>query len=78
MKILIDAQLPPALAPLLIAAGHQARHLVEIGLRDAPDREVWDDAVREGAVIFTKDEDFALRRLRERAGPTIVWLRVGN
>jgi predicted nuclease of predicted toxin-antitoxin system len=29
-------------------------------------------------VIFTKDEDFALRRLRTQTGPTVVWLRVGN
>jgi predicted nuclease of predicted toxin-antitoxin system len=31
-----------------------------------------------GAVIFTKDEDFAFRRLRAQTGPTVVWLRVGN
>jgi predicted nuclease of predicted toxin-antitoxin system len=29
-------------------------------------------------VIFTKDEDFALRRLRALTGPTVVWLRVGH
>ena len=78
MNILIDAQLPPALASLLVGAGHQARHVAEAGLGDATDRAVWDHAVREGAVIFTKDEDFALRRLRAQAGPTVVWLRVGN
>jgi predicted nuclease of predicted toxin-antitoxin system len=78
VKVLIDAQLPPALASLLIAAGYQAHHLVDLGLRGASDAAVWDHAVQEGAVIFTKDEDFALRRLREQTGPTIVWLRVGN
>jgi len=78
VNILIDAQLPPALASLLVGAGHQARHVAEVGLRDATDRAVWDHAVREGAVIFTKDEDFALRRLRAQSGPTVVWLRVGN
>jgi predicted nuclease of predicted toxin-antitoxin system len=46
--------------------------------RDATDPAVWDHAVREGAVIFTKDEDFALRRIRAQTGPTGVWLRVGN
>jgi predicted nuclease of predicted toxin-antitoxin system len=34
--------------------------------------------VRERAVIVTKDEDFALRRLHVSDGPTIVWLRIGN
>ena len=78
MNILIDAQLPPALASLLVAAGHRARHVADVGLQDATDPAVWDHAVRESAVIFTKDEDFALRRLHAQTGPTVVWLRVGN
>jgi predicted nuclease of predicted toxin-antitoxin system len=78
VKILIDAQLPPALAFFLNQAGHQAHHVIEIGLHDASDQAVWDHAAQENAVVFTKDEDFALRRLREPTGPTIVWLRVGN
>ena len=78
MNVLIDAQLPPTLARLLVAAGHSALHVREIGLRDATDRDIWDYAVRERAVILTKDEDFAQRRSHVTAGPTIVWLRVGN
>jgi predicted nuclease of predicted toxin-antitoxin system len=78
VEILIDAQLPPALASLLIGAGHQAHHVAEVGLRDATDRALCDHAVLENAVIFTKDEDFALLRLRAQTGPTVVWLRVGN
>jgi predicted nuclease of predicted toxin-antitoxin system len=27
---------------------------------------------------LTKDEDFAARKILSRAGPAIVWLRVGN
>lgn len=72
MKILIDAQLPPGLAPLLVRFGHQAMHVADIGLRNATDTSLWDWAVQERAVIFTKDEDFALRRLRRQDGPTIV------
>ena len=78
MNILIDAQLPPGLVQLLTDAGHQARHVTEVGLREAPDPAVWDHAVGQDPVIFTKDEDFASRRLRSRAGPVVVWLRVGN
>jgi predicted nuclease of predicted toxin-antitoxin system len=29
-------------------------------------------------VIVTKDEDFALRAQATEAGPSVVWLRVGN
>ena len=78
VRVLIDAQLPPGLKLLLTAAGHEARHVSDIGLRDATDPVLWDYALREGIAIFTKDEDFALRRVRDREGPTIVWLRVGN
>jgi predicted nuclease of predicted toxin-antitoxin system len=78
VNILIDAQLPPSLARMLTNAGHQAKHVREVGLRNATDGVIWDYAVRERAVIVTKDEDFALRRLHVSDGPTIVWLRIGN
>lgn len=42
MKILIDAQLPPGLKVMLAAAGHEANHFVDVGLRDADDAQVWD------------------------------------
>jgi len=78
VKILIDAQLPPGLKVLLDAAGHEAHHVIDIGLHDATDSVVWEYAVREEIIILTKDEDFAARRLRTRDGPTIIWLCVGN
>jgi predicted nuclease of predicted toxin-antitoxin system len=78
VSILIDAQLPPGLKPLLTAAGHEARHVAEVALRDATDRAIWDYAFQANMVIMTKDEDFAVRRVRESEGPTIIWLRIGN
>jgi len=78
VRFLIDAQLPPGLAPVLVRLGHEATHVRGIGLHGATDRQVWEPAALEGAVLLTKDEDFAARRLRESDGPVIVWLRVGN
>lgn len=78
MKFLVDAQLPPALARLLDAAGHEAQHVKDIGLRDALDAAIWDQALRIGAAVITKDEDFAARCLRDEPSPAVVWLRVGN
>jgi predicted nuclease of predicted toxin-antitoxin system len=78
VKLLIDAQLPPALVPMLQQLGYDAQHVNIIGLRDASDPQVWECAVREGAAILTKDEDFAARRLRESDGPIVIWLRIGN
>lgn len=78
MKFLIDAQLPPALAAWLREQGHEAQAVREVGLREATDEAIWAYAQQSGAVILTKDEDFAVRCERVAAGPVIVWLRVGN
>lgn len=78
MKFLLDAQLPPALARWLQEAGHEAVPVREGGLRDADDLRIWSHAAASGFVLMTKDEDFALRAQRDRQGPVVVWLRLGN
>ncbi len=78
MKVLVDAQLPPALARWLRDAGHEAVHVEEVGLRHAEDDPVWTYAVQNFAAIMTKDEDFAARSAQANTAPLIVWLRVGN
>ena len=77
MRFLVDAQLPPALARRVEALGHQAQHVADCGLAGAPDDAIWKHAASVGAVIITKDEDFAIRRVLQ-AGPAVVWLRIGN
>ncbi len=44
----------------------------------AEDPVLWSHALRVGAAIVTKEEDFALRICIEPLGPAIVWLRIGN
>lgn len=78
MKFLIDAQLPPALANALTAAGHDAVHVEDVGLRHAKDSLIWVRALSENRVIVTKDEDFPNRSLVTTPSPQIVWLRVPN
>ena len=78
MNLLIDSQLPPALATRLIQQGHIAQHIDDVGLRNADDIEIWNYALTSGEIIVTKDEDFAERTARTRTGPIIVWLRIGN
>ena len=65
MTFLIDAQLPPALVRWLHEAGHEATHVEDIGLREAEDNAIWTYALESGAVIVTKDEDFAARSNQE-------------
>lgn len=78
MKLLVDAQLPPALAVALRQAGGDAVAVREVGLREAKDPVLWQYALDHQAVIVTKDEDFAQRSLFTSAAPVIVWLRIGN
>ena len=77
-RFIVDAQLPPQFARALIEAGHQAEHVENLGLRDAKDSAIWEFAVRQQAIIVTKDEDFVERWRRQNRGPAIVWLRIGN
>ncbi len=78
MKFLVDANLPPALARWLASEGHEAQHVGDFGMERAPDREIWARARETGACIVTKDEDFILLQALDRAGPAIVWIRIGN
>lgn len=78
MRFLVDAQLPAALARWLVAAGHEAEHVGDVGLASASDADVWSYALRRGVIIISKDEDFAKRNIVENSGPTIVWIRLGN
>lgn len=78
MRFLVDAQLPPALVRLLQEHDNEAEHVTEIGPADAPDRDIWRYALEHGAVIVTKDEDFADMVATGREAPPVVWVRTGN
>lgn len=78
MKFIIDAQLPPVMAEWLRAAGHEAGHVEDFGLRTADDEVIWAHAARTGALILTKDEDFRELAKIADSGPLVVWLRIGN
>lgn len=78
MRFLVDAQLPPALARWMVACGHTAEHVGDCELQSASDGKIWDYAVKNGAAIITKGEDFAQRRALKDTGPVIVWVRLPN
>jgi predicted nuclease of predicted toxin-antitoxin system len=78
VKFLVDANLPPALAQWLASEGHEAQHVADLDMQAAADREIWQRARDSGACIVTKDEDFVLLQALDRAGPAVVWIRIGN
>ena len=47
-------------------------------MRDSSDTEIWNWAQANGAVIVTKDEDFAIFASLRTPLPQILWVRIGN
>lgn len=79
MRLLVDNQLPAALARYLTDNGFDCRHVQDIGMDASDDREIWELAKSERMVIVTKDEDFALMADRQAGhSPQVVWVRMGN
>jgi predicted nuclease of predicted toxin-antitoxin system len=75
LRFILDEQLPPRLADWLRKRGHDARHVLEIGMGGATDATVIAVAEERGAVLVTKDADF---RLPRRIAVPAIWLRFGN
>lgn len=77
MKLIVDAQLPPALVAWLRERGHEASHLRDLGLEAQPDKRIVDEALRAEATIITRDADF-LRWSSHEPECSVVWIRFGN
>jgi len=78
MRLLVDAQLPPALARWFGEHGLAATPVRQVGLRDSDDGSIWNFATAGDWTVVTKDEDFVARCIGNPAAPTVVWLRMGN
>ncbi len=75
MKFLVDNQLPPALARFISEdLGVEARHVADIGLRDA---DVWSYASENDFVLIPKDDDF-VSLYSKTPSARLLWVRLGN
>ena len=79
MKLLVDNQLPVALARFMMASGWDCIHVQDVDLDRADDRVIWQYAKERSMTIVTKDEDFQAFANRQRSiPPQVVWVRLGN
>jgi predicted nuclease of predicted toxin-antitoxin system len=78
LKLLVDNQLPEALAVYLAENGIESRHVRRLGLGAVSDEAIWRHAKAEGFGIVTMDEDFQHLAARFGTPPQIVWVRLGN
>jgi predicted nuclease of predicted toxin-antitoxin system len=78
VNFLVDNQLPPALARFIQSKLEcSAIHVVDVGMRDASDAEVWRYASKTQSILITKDEDFA-NMVLQLPTAKLIWVRVGN
>ena len=79
MKLLVDNQLPAALARYMVASSWDCIHVQDVDLDRADDRVIWQYAKERSMTIVTKDEDFQAFANRQRSiPPQVVWVRLGN
>lgn len=78
MNFLVDHQLPPVLARFLESEGHTAKHVRELGLKQAEDQVIWNYAVANNFAIISKDQDFYFIATSPDAAGKLVWVRIGN
>jgi predicted nuclease of predicted toxin-antitoxin system len=79
VKLLVDNQLPIALARYLEANNFECEHVQDVGLDAADDQTIWQYAIANQSVIVTKDEDFQLLATRQAlARPQVVWVTGKN
>jgi predicted nuclease of predicted toxin-antitoxin system len=79
MKFLLNMNVPRELGRLLSQAGHEIRHVGDIGLSSAEDALVVDVARDSGEVIVTHDLDYGeLIMFAESASPSVIIIRLNN
>ena len=71
MTFLVDNQLPVALARFLSAHGVECHHVLDRGLAQASDIEIWRYAAEREMILISKDEDF----FHLEAGDRVVEVR---
>ena len=67
MRFVVDENLPPSLAKLLTASGHDAVHVRDMEAARAPDSVVMSRAPTEDRVIVSADTDFGALLAQARA-----------
>jgi predicted nuclease of predicted toxin-antitoxin system len=76
MRFLLDECLPPQMAELLRATGHDCAHVYELGLGGQPDEQIMALADRENRVLISADTDFGeLLANAPVLAPSVILLR---
>jgi predicted nuclease of predicted toxin-antitoxin system len=76
VRFLIDENLSPSVAAALVAAGHDAVHVGELGLGSASDKAILRAAVEDQRTVISADTDFGTLMAQSRAtAPSVILVR---
>ena len=79
MRFLLDECISARLAPLLIEAGHDVVHVLDLQLQGHPDIEVLSSARDDARILISSDTDFGELLVTSGATlPSLVLFRQGN
>lgn len=80
MIIWIDAQLSPAIAAWINRnyENIKAESLRSLGLRDATDLKIFNEAKKVNAIIMSKDDNFIQHIEKYDIPPKLIWITCGN
>jgi predicted nuclease of predicted toxin-antitoxin system len=79
LRFLIDNALPPRLADLLLAAGHDAVHVRTYGMHTAKDEEILARSLDEERIVVSADSDFGtILAAQEADRPSFILFRETN
>lgn len=79
MNFLVDMPVSPQLARWLNENGHNAVHASDIGLHNAKDKQIIDEANKQHRIVITADLDFPqLLAISHAKDPGIILFRGGN
>ena len=78
MRLLFDENLAHGLPEALAGCYPDSLHVRELGLKSAPDPEVWAYAALHRLTVVTKDADFRQRSFLYGHPPKVIWVRLGN
>jgi predicted nuclease of predicted toxin-antitoxin system len=80
MKLWIDAQISPAVAAWINRTfDHiEAESVRALGLRDATDSEIFEEAKKADVIFMSKDGDFIQLIEQRGSPPKFIWVTCGN
>lgn len=79
MRFLLNMNVPRELGRRLTAEGHDCRHVGDIGMAQASDLAITENARTNGEVILTHDLDYGyLLAFSGEAAPSVVIFRLRN